>query len=95
MVIVSDDAGQFDVLLHALYWIHACRAIDKIIAFSDQAQNNLDTVKDQIRMIPSSYRSLHRTGYLIRLRIIRPCRSTQTFLTGGSRQLIRLKPIFK
>jgi hypothetical protein len=52
IVIVSDDAGQFDMLLHALYWIHTGRAIDKIIVFSDQAQNDLATVKNQIRMIP-------------------------------------------
>ena len=30
LVIVSDDAGQFNVLLHALCWIHANRAIDKL-----------------------------------------------------------------
>ena len=48
LVILSDDAGQFNVLLHALCWIHANRAIDKIIPFSDQAEKDLDTVKDQI-----------------------------------------------
>jgi hypothetical protein len=48
LVIVSDDAGQFNVLLHALCWIHANRAIDKIIPFSDQATIDLDKVKDQI-----------------------------------------------
>jgi hypothetical protein len=48
LVVVSDDAGQFNVLLHALCWIHANRAIDKIIAFTDQAKKGLDTVKDQI-----------------------------------------------
>jgi hypothetical protein len=48
LVIVSDDAGQFNVLLHALCWIHANRAIDKIIAFTDQAKKDLDTIKDQI-----------------------------------------------
>ena len=48
MVIVSDDAGQFNVLLHALCWIHANRAIDKIIPFTDEAKKNLDTVKDQV-----------------------------------------------
>lgn len=48
LVIVSDDAGQFNVLLHALCWIHANRAIDKIIPFSNQAEKDLDTVKDQI-----------------------------------------------
>ena len=48
LVIVSDDAGQFNVLLHALCWIHANRAIDKIIPFTDQAKEDLDRVKDQI-----------------------------------------------
>jgi hypothetical protein len=48
LVIVSDDAGQFNVLLHALCWIHANRAIDKIIAFTDQAKKDLASVKDQI-----------------------------------------------
>jgi len=48
LVVLSDDAGQFNVLLHALCWIHANRAIDKIICFSDQAEKDLDNVKDQI-----------------------------------------------
>jgi hypothetical protein len=48
LVILSDDAGQFNVLLHALCWIHANRAIDKIIPFTDQAKEDLDSVKDQI-----------------------------------------------
>ncbi len=48
LVILSDDAGQFNVLLHALCWIHANRAIDKIIAFTDQAQTDLDRVQHQI-----------------------------------------------
>ncbi len=48
LVILSDDAGQFNVLLHALCWVHANRAIDKIIPFTDQAGTDLDKVKDQI-----------------------------------------------
>ena len=48
LVVLSDDAGQFNVLLHALCWIHANRAIDKIIPFTDQAKKDLDTVKDQV-----------------------------------------------
>jgi hypothetical protein len=51
LVILSDDAGQFNVLLHALCWIHANRAIDKIIAYTDQAKKDLDTVKDQIWLL--------------------------------------------
>ena len=48
LVIVSDDAGQFNVLLHALCWIHANRAIDKIILWSEPAKKDLDAVTDQI-----------------------------------------------
>lgn len=48
LVIVSDDAGQFNVLLHALCWIHANRAIDKIIPCTEPAKKDLDAVKDQI-----------------------------------------------
>ena len=51
LVIVSDDAGQFNVLLHALCWIHANRAIDKIIPFTDQAKKDLETVKDQVWLL--------------------------------------------
>jgi len=51
LVVLSDDAGQFNVLLHALCWIHANRAIDKIIPFSDQAKIDLDTVKDQVWLL--------------------------------------------
>ena len=48
LVIVSDDAGQFNVLLHALFWIHANRAIDNIIPFTEPAKKDLATVKDQV-----------------------------------------------
>jgi len=51
LAIISDDAGQFNVLLHALCWIHANRAIDKIIPFTDQAKKDLDTVKDQVWLL--------------------------------------------
>jgi hypothetical protein len=48
LVVLSDDAGQFNVLLHALCWIHANRAVEKIIPFTEQAKKDLDTVKDQV-----------------------------------------------
>ena len=48
LVIVSDDAGQFNVLLHALCWIHAERTIARIIPFTDEAKKDLETVRDQI-----------------------------------------------
>ncbi len=48
LVIMSDDAGQFNVLLHVLCWIHANRAIDKIIPFTQQGKKDLDTIQDRI-----------------------------------------------
>lgn len=48
LVIVSDDAGQFNVFYHALCWIHAERLISKIVPFTDQAKKDLEYVKDQI-----------------------------------------------
>lgn len=48
LVVVSDDAGQFNVLIHALCWIHAERTIEKIIPYSDQAAADLDNIKEQI-----------------------------------------------
>ena len=35
LAIMSDDAGQFDVLIHALCWIHAERILAKLIGFND------------------------------------------------------------
>ena len=36
LVILSDDAGQFNVLIHALCWVHAERTINKLIGFTDE-----------------------------------------------------------
>ena len=38
-VIVSDDAGQFDVGQHALCWVHAERLVHKLDTFTDQHRN--------------------------------------------------------
>ena len=48
LVIVSDDAGQFDVLLHALCWIHAERAILRLIGFNDAQREALENVRTEI-----------------------------------------------
>jgi len=47
-VILSDDAGQFDVLLHALCWIHAERTINQLGGFSDEQRQALAQVRSQI-----------------------------------------------
>ncbi|MCP4460895.1 MAG: transposase, partial [Cytophagales bacterium] len=48
LVIVSDDAGQFNILNHALCWIHAERTLAKIIAPSDNKRQILEEVREQI-----------------------------------------------
>ena len=48
LAIVSDDAGQFNILLHALCWLHAERTLDKIIPLTPKGKEDLSTVKDQI-----------------------------------------------
>ncbi len=48
LVIVSDDAGQFNVLLHGLCWIHAERTINKIIPFSEEQRVALEDIRSRI-----------------------------------------------
>ena len=48
LVILSDDAGQFNILLHALCWVHAERTIYKIIPFNEDQRLALETIRKQI-----------------------------------------------
>jgi hypothetical protein len=48
LTIISDDAGQFNVFVHALCWVHAERLIAKIIPLTDDQKKDLDTVRDKI-----------------------------------------------
>ena len=46
-VIVSDEAGQFDVFQHALCWIHAERHLRRIVCVTDE-QHRLVSVQRQL-----------------------------------------------
>ncbi len=48
IVIVSDDAGQFNVFLHALCWVHTERLIHKLIPLNDQHRIEIQMIRDQI-----------------------------------------------
>ena len=48
LVIVSDDAGQFNILLHALCWIHAERNIKKLVGFNEEQRQDLESVRGLI-----------------------------------------------
>jgi hypothetical protein len=45
LVIISDDAGQFNVLLHALCWIHAERTLNKIVGFNDKQRQAIEDIR--------------------------------------------------
>jgi len=48
LAIISDDAGQFDVLLHGLCWIHAERLVHKLVPLNDTHRQELEKVRAQI-----------------------------------------------
>ena len=71
LAIMSDDAGQFNILLHILCWIHAERTIKKQIGFNEEQRQALDGMLDQIwdfyrelksyKLAPSSDRAMALT----------------------------------
>jgi len=48
LVIMSDDAGQFNVLLHILCWIHAERTINKLIGLNDEQRAAVAETRSRI-----------------------------------------------
>lgn len=54
-VIVSDDAGQFRLGVHALCWVHAERLVHKLIPANDKQRSAIEVAK---QMIWWFYRSL-------------------------------------
>jgi hypothetical protein len=48
LVILSDGAGQFDLLVHALCWVHAERPLARMLPVSDKHRAALEQVREQI-----------------------------------------------
>ena len=48
LVVLSDDARQFDVFLHALCWVHAERKIDQIVPINDEEHRLIQEIQDKI-----------------------------------------------
>src|SRR5579863_9902417 len=48
LAIVSDDAGQFNVLRHALCWIHAERLIHTLLPLNEDHREDIATVRGQV-----------------------------------------------
>ena len=48
VAIISDDAGQFNILLHGLCWVHAERTIHKLIPVSDAQREAVASMRSRI-----------------------------------------------
>jgi hypothetical protein len=48
MVILSDDAKQFNVFVHALCWVHAERPLRKLIPINDEMLKAINTIRNEI-----------------------------------------------
>ncbi len=48
IVVVSDDAGQFNILAHALCWIHTERLIHKLIPLNEGHRQGMAKIRDQV-----------------------------------------------
>ncbi|WP_321414554.1 hypothetical protein [uncultured Desulfobacter sp.] len=64
LAIISDDAGQFNILTHALCWVHAERTIQKLIGFTQKR-------KDQDRGQVLNYKFFEKimTGHPLKRRV--------------------------
>lgn len=60
LVIISDDAGQFNILLHALCWIHANRVFQRILPLNQTHTKELNWVHTQIWEIYSDLKQYKR-----------------------------------
>jgi transposase IS66 family protein len=59
-VVLSDDAGQFNVGRHALCWIHAERLVHKLDTFTDQQRAAQARVRGQIWRFYASLKAYQR-----------------------------------
>jgi hypothetical protein len=57
LAIISDGAGQFAILLHALCWVHAERLVHKLIPLNDRHREDQQRVRSEIWEL---YRDLKR-----------------------------------
>ena len=48
LVVLSDDAGQFNVLTHALCWIHSERLIHTMLPLNEDHRQDIERVRDQL-----------------------------------------------
>jgi hypothetical protein len=60
LVIVSDGAGQFAILLHALCWVHAERLIHKLIPLNERHRQDLERVRGELWALYADLKAYQR-----------------------------------
>jgi Transposase IS66 family len=61
LVILSDDAGQFKILQHALCWVHAERTVAKLLPMSEAQREAVETVREQLWEFYQALKAYQRT----------------------------------
>lgn len=62
LVIVSDGAGQFAILLHARCWVHAERLIHKLIPLNERQRLDQERVRDEIWTLYADLKAYQRAS---------------------------------
>jgi hypothetical protein len=61
LVIISDGAGQFAILLHALCWVHAERLIHKLIPLNAQQRQDQERVRGELWSLYADLKAYQHT----------------------------------
>jgi hypothetical protein len=68
LAIISDDAGQFNVLIHGLCWVHAERLVHKLLPLNDQHREDIARVRSDIWSLYADLKEYKRRPSLKRKR---------------------------
>jgi uncharacterized coiled-coil protein SlyX len=85
LVILSDDAGQFNILQHALCWVHAERTLAKLLPMSEAQHAAVETVREQLWAFYQALKAYQRA----------PCPQQQGQLAARFEALFTAKTCFQ
>jgi hypothetical protein len=86
-VIVSDDAGQFRVGVHALCWVHAERLVHKLVPANDKQRNAVEVAKRMIWWFYGSLKEYKQAPSPQQAEVLR-ARFDRIFKRGGTGYVI-------
>jgi hypothetical protein len=85
LVILSDEAGQFNILQHALCWVHAERTLAKLLPMREAQREAVETVREQLWDLYQALKAYHRA----------PCPQQTGQLEARFEELFTAKPGFQ